>query len=85
MSTELYYIAPSDEIFNDIKTNAIKIWSGYDDEFGYASEKIDRIKDIENVDDNYMYMVAMFDDNNQAKLYALLKPESLDRVLEARR
>lgn len=47
-----YYKAPSQEVFEDIKKNAIKIWKTYDNEFGYVDEKVNRIKDIQNVSDN---------------------------------
>ncbi len=83
MSQELYYTAPSDKIFRDIKENAIKIWRSYDDTHGYATEKIDRIKDIPNSEDNYMYMVAMFDSTNQAKLLKMVDSETALRILEA--
>lgn len=83
MSQELYYTAPSDEIFKDIKDNAIKIWQGYDDTYGYASEKIDSIKNLINLKDNYMYIVAMFDNDNQHKLLSMVKPETADLIREA--
>ena len=83
MSIELYYTAPSDEIFEDIKACAIEIWKTYSDEFGYQSEKINAIKDLKNAGDNYMYMVAMFDWKNQHKLMKLVKPETADRIREA--
>ena len=68
IKSEDYYTAPSDEVFKDIKQGAIKIWKTYSDEFGYQSEKVDAIKDLENVRDNYAYIVAMFDYSNQQKL-----------------
>lgn len=83
MSQELYYVAPSDTIFDDIKQAATRIWQTYDDTYGYQSEKINSIKDLTNVADNYMYMVAMFDDPNQQKLLAAVSPETADRILEA--
>lgn len=83
MSTELYYTAPPVDIFNDIKNNAIIIWNGYDDTYGYASEKVDAIKDLRNVRDNYMYMVAMFDQDNIDKLLALVQPDTKARILGA--
>jgi len=73
---KLYYTAPSDKVFEDCRSSAIKIWKSYDDEFGYATKKIDRIKDIENIDDNFMYMVAMFDAFNQIKLLKMVKEET---------
>lgn len=83
MSMDLYYTAPAQDVFDEIKEKATEIWSGYDDTYGYATEKIDRIKDIQNVSDNWMYMVAMFDINNQAKLFNLLRPETATLIKEA--
>lgn len=72
---KLYYTAPSDELFEELKQKAIEIWSGMGDEPSYSKEKVDRIRDIKNVQDNFMYMVAMFDQNNQAKLAGNLSAE----------
>lgn len=83
MSTDLYYTAPAQEIFDDIKENAIKIWQTYDDTYGYASEKINSIKDIANVKDNWMYIVSMFDYNNREKLLNLVEPETARLIREA--
>lgn len=69
----LYYTAPSEGSFNDMKENAMKIWQTYDDSYGYASEKIDQIKDIENLQDNFVFMFSMFDISNQKKLISALK------------
>lgn len=68
MTQEEYYTAPAQEIFDDIKQAAIKIWREYDDTYGYATGKIGGIKDIQNVKDNAWFIVAMFDHINQAKL-----------------
>lgn len=76
MTQEEYYTAPDQEIFDDIKKCAIEVWQTMDNTYGYVDEKVDRIKDIENIKDNAWYMVAMFDQDNQRKLYALAKPET---------
>lgn len=71
MISKLYYTPPSDEIFNEVKTRAMELWHEVDtdnNKYGYASEKISRIKDIVNIGDNMMYMVAMFDQGNQSRL-----------------
>lgn len=84
MKQKDYYTAPSQEIFEDIKENAMKIWQGYDDTYGYATEKINRIKDIKNVQDNAWYIVAMFDSNNQAKLLTMVNTKTADMIIDAR-
>lgn len=71
-----YYKAPSNEVFKAVKEGAIKVWSTYDNEFGYVDEKVNRIKDIKNIKDNACYIVAMFDTHNQIKLLYLLEGEA---------
>ena len=78
----LYYEAPTDEIFNDIKLNAIRIWKTYDDTYGYSSKKVDRIKDIQNIENNVMYIVAMFDIQNQKKLLTMVRAETGWAIVE---
>ncbi|MFA6897207.1 MAG: hypothetical protein WCQ96_02900 [Patescibacteria group bacterium] len=75
MTAEEYYTAPSENVFEEIKKNAIEIWSGYDDTYGYATDKIESIKNIKNISDNCAYIVAMFDPQNQLKLMAKVKDE----------
>jgi len=80
--SELYYTAPKNEQFNELKKEAIKIWSTMGDEPSYSEEKIGRIKDIENTGDNFMYMIAMFDINNQRKLADELSQETKRSIRE---
>lgn len=57
----------------------MELWKEIDtdhDKFGYATEKINRIKNLENVSDNFMYMVAMFDLNNMRLLSKKISRES---------
>lgn len=81
ISHQDYYTAPTQTIFDDIKQAAIELWKTYDNRFGYVTEKVDRIKDLQNVTDNWAYMVSMFDHINQSKLIARLElQESKDLV-----
>ena len=82
MDNEDYYTAPSDEVFKEIKEKAIEIWQTYDDTYGYATEKIDRVKEIKNVKDNWDFIVGMFDSTNQAKLVNKLSPEAREKVMQ---
>lgn len=86
--SNLYYIAPDQDIFEEVKSKCMEIWDTYDDEYGYASEKKNEI-DVENVSDNFMYMIAMFDSQNQRKLSSVLSEESKkqirDRMLDGGR
>ena len=74
--TKLYYTAPSDEVFNEVKAMAFLIWDDYDDTHGYVTEKVNKLTPMLNIEDNVMYIVAMFDLPNQKKLAQLLSPEA---------
>lgn len=61
----IYYTPPPEKIFQEMKQISILLWSQYDDTYGYKSNKINRIKDLENIKDNFMYILSMFDLYNQ--------------------
>lgn len=77
-----YYDAPSQEVFDEIKAAAIKIWRGYDDTYGYATEKIDYIESITNIKDNWGTIVGMFDQDNQLTLFLALSEKAQQKVGE---
>jgi hypothetical protein len=77
-----YDNAPSDEIFEEIRKASIEIWQTYDDQFGYASEKIKMVNDLTNFKDNWGTMVGMFDYTNQQKLLDKLSPKAQSKVKE---
>lgn len=74
------YKAPSDEIFNEMKQAAIDVWKTYDDTHGYASEKINKVNSITNIQDNAMVFYRMFDHFNQAKMKRSLSEKSIDYI-----
>lgn len=83
MTEAQYYTAPSAEVFQDIKQAAINIWETYDDQFGYATQKINAIKDLPNVRDNAWYMVAMFDHCNKMRLMENVSRETRLLITDA--
>ena len=70
-----YYKQPKQEYFDELKGVCIKAWGLFDDQFGYATEKINQIKDLENNYSNYMMMVKMFHQLNWEVLAELLSLE----------
>ena len=72
---EYYYKQPKQEYFDELKSACIKFWRAFDDQFGYATEKINSIKDLENNSTNYMMMVKMFHQLNWEVLAELLSLE----------
>ncbi len=79
---KLYYTAPSDECFDDMKKACTEVWNTMGNDGGYRDEKIGRIKDIGNIQDSFMYMLAMFDINNQRRVAGLLSEETKSAVRE---
>ena len=82
MTNELYYVPPTQKAFDEIKQKAIDIWKTYDDTFGYASEKIARVNRIENIENNYSVILAMFDSSNQFKHWMELTNGTRDEIRE---
>jgi hypothetical protein len=82
MEQEEYYTAPSQEVFDDIKRAATEIWSGYEDP--YKTEKLNRVANVQNVKDNAWFIVAMFDQKNQASLLRMVQPETAELIRRVR-
>lgn len=72
-----FYKTPDAKIFNDIKKQSIALWKArYSDEFGYVTEKVQRINEIENYKDNWGSIFGMFDHQNQGLLMGMIQPET---------
>lgn len=78
--TNLYYTPPPDKCFRELKEQALALWSTMGDEPSYSQEKIGRIQDLDNIQDNFMYICAMFDIHNQTKLAATLSAQTRKEV-----
>lgn len=68
---------PSQEIFDEMKSLAIQIWSTYDNTYGYVTEKLGYVNRIDNVKDNAMVFYRMFDHSNQQTFKAHASPKVL--------
>ncbi len=79
---QLYYTAPSDEAFEDMKKACMSIWNTMGNDGGYRDEKIARIEHIGNIEDNFMYMFAMFDIHNQRKVVNMLQESTKKELTE---
>ena len=76
MEPKIYYTAPSDDSFKDMKEAAIQVWQQYKDESPYWGDKTGTVERLENIKDNFMYIFSMFDHPNQMKCIQLLKEET---------
>ncbi len=77
--TKLYYTAPSDEIFNEVKKASMDLWTERYPEATnpyYAKEKVSEIERLQNVGDNMMSIVARFDSQNMRLLAEKLSVEA---------
>lgn len=70
-------IAPSEEIFQEIKVKSCYIWQQYDNTYWYVTEKVEYIDSLKNIGSNAMTIVSMFDTKNQAKLLRILSDEAV--------
>lgn len=73
---KLYYTPPPGYIFSEVRDRCIDIWNTYDNTYGYVDEKVNSIKDLENITGNFMYMISKFDIHNLRKLISSLSNES---------
>ena len=72
----IYYKAPLDLYFDEVKMAAISIWKTYDNTHGYVDEKVEQLNKMINIRGNFMYIVAMFDSTNHKRLAELLTAEA---------
>lgn len=80
-----YHTPLSKKVFEEVRTKSIQLWREIDtdnDKYGYASEKIDRIKHLKNIADNGMYIISMFDIENQQKLAIKLTTQANQEIAE---
>jgi hypothetical protein len=71
---------PSIEIFNEMRAAATQIWNTYDNQFGYVTEKLNRINGLENIQDNAMVFYRMFDWENQTTFKTLVSESTLNYI-----
>ena len=66
-TTKLYYLPPADFLFEEMRSTAIRIWRDLADPY----DTPDRVRDLQamtNIGDNFMTILAQFDDGNQRLL-----------------
>lgn len=81
--SNLYYKAPPEESFEDMKRACLSVWEQYKNSPGdYYKEKTARIPDMQNISDNFMYLFAMFDHINQRKVVQLLRKGTIEELRE---
>lgn len=79
-SVELFYKPPKDEVFNELKNVCISFWGNLDDTFGYATEKINFLKNLSNEGCNFSMMVKMIHPISRAIIASNLSLETRNEV-----
>ena len=79
---KLYYVPPSDEIFENMKTHALLLWQAIANNPSYYEEKTTRLKSRTNIGENFMYTLAEFDEGNQQRLMQHLRPDTRQAVVD---
>jgi hypothetical protein len=86
MGGKLYYTPPCDKQFEEVKEKAKEVWFEVQSDHTYLQEKVSRIDGLQNIGDNFMYIVAMFDVKNQQKLANKLSEDTKqsihDRIID---
>lgn len=81
MQKSLYYTAPPDAAFEDMKQAALKVWEKYKNEPGdYYEGKVARVTHVTNVEDNFMYLIAMFDSENARECVSYLSEDTKNEL-----
>lgn len=78
--TGLYYTPPSDEAFEEMRSECMAQWATHDNSYGYVDEKQERVEHIKNIQDNFMYMFAMFDIFGQKAIVGKLSKETKEAL-----
>jgi hypothetical protein len=81
--SKLYYTPPEEKIFKELKNISMVFWKEKYPEAEhpfYAPQKINKIKDLRNVGDNFMYILAMYDMYNQREVILRLSDETKEAI-----
>lgn len=86
---ELYYTPPEKDIFEEVKAKCIELWRiRYPHEYDrrYVEGKTSYILSVQNIEDNMLSLISMFDTDNRTLLAEMLsekaRREIRDRLLE---
>jgi hypothetical protein len=78
----MYYQTPSEEIFNDMKQAAIKVWKTKDNTHRHVNEKIEIVNAMKNYRDNAMICYNMFDHIDQRTFLQHLSDPAKEYITE---
>jgi len=76
-----HFETPSKLVFNDIKTKCIIYWKNhFSDEFGYVTQKLNKIEQIKNKEADVMFILNMFHLIIRNHIISTLLPESKNYI-----
>lgn len=71
---------PTQEVFEEMKLIANRLWNTYSNEFGYVDQKTSYINSLENIQDNAMVFFRMFDHINQTAFKSNASAATLEYI-----
>ena len=81
----IYDTAPPDDVFAEVHNKAVEYWrNNFSDEHGYVTGKVERINGIANHDDNYLFILNMFDTINEGKCLATMSKKTRTYIYESK-
>lgn len=90
-SVELFYKPPKDECFEELKSLCIRFWECFPEfhmwderqeelEREYVQSKISRIKNLENIGNNFIFMVQMIHPFSRIRIAQALSFETRNEI-----
>tara|TARA_R110000772_G_scaffold62137_4_gene139657 strand:- start:1026 stop:1352 length:327 start_codon:yes stop_codon:yes gene_type:complete len=81
----IYDNAPPDDVFAEVKNTAYQYWfDNFDNTHGYVTGKVERINTIENHDDNYLFILNMFDRTHETNCISKMSKKTKDWIRKSK-
>lgn len=79
---KLYHVPPSNEVFEDLRVACIRVWCSAEHIYECPNQVLEMIRNIKNVNDNFMVMFSTLDVPNQRKIGLIIKQETKEEILK---
>lgn len=81
----IYETATPDDVFAEVKNKAKQYWiDNFENTHGYVTGKIERIDRIENHDDDYLFILKMFDPQHEKKCILSMSQEAREWIKKSK-
>lgn len=83
--SNLYYTAPEDDVFEEVKAKCIELWKirfPHEYDRSYVEDKTSYILSVQNIKDNMLSLISMFDTENRTLLAEMLSEKARREIRE---